>query len=312
MRHVLLALLALGCGGGSASVTTATPVDIPPTLTVAPEHAIELQEVVLDAPGEGAPATLRFRPVVGQRQTVRMGMQIEVAIAIGDAPHQASRAPLISFDTETRVTEVAADGTFRVESRVVALNVDGDPNDPTVRTYQEQMAPLMRLEGWTVLDPRGRVLGLELTVPDDLPPQMAQTVEGVRDAMRQLLPPLPEEPVAAGARWHWEAPMSSNGLSFVQQTSYELRERDAEAFSLGVQLQQTAEPQPLPSPAPGVTTELLAMRSEGRGVTRLHHDGRAGGAELELRTAIRARTSQGENAVEMETLLRVVTITAPQ
>lgn len=310
MRHVLFALLVLGCGS-SASVTTPTPVDISPTLTVAPEHAVEVHEVVLDALGEGAAELLRFRPVVGQRQALRTVMEIRAAISIGDAPPRESAAPSFAFDTETHVTEVAADGTFRVENRIVGMNVGGDPDDPEVRAFRAQLAPLTRLAGWTVLDARGRVLGLELTVPSDLPPEMAQTVEGVRDAMRQLLPPLPQEPVAPGAQWHWEAPVSANGVTFTQRTSFALRERDADAFGLDVQVAQSAQPQPLPSPTPGVTTELLEMTSRGSGVSGLHHDGRIVGATIGLETELRVRTTQGENQLDLSTRLRVVTMTTP-
>lgn len=308
MRHVLVALLALGCGG-SASVTTPTPVDVSPTLVVAPEHAVEVHEVALDAPGEGPAQVLRFRPAVGQRQTLRTVMEIGVAISVGDATPQESAAPPVAFDTETHVTEVAADGTFRVESRIVALNVGGDPDDPGVRAYRAQLAPLTRLTGWTVVDPRGRVLGLELTVPDDLAPEMAQTVEGVRDAMRQLLPPLPEEPVAPGAQWHWEAPVTANGVTFTQHTSYTLRERDGDAFALDVRVTQSAQPQPLASPTPSMTMELLEMRSRGTGTSGLHHDARLVGSTIGVETELRARTTQGESHLDVLTQLRVVTTT---
>ena len=85
----------------------------------------ELVEVLLEAPGEGAPAPLRLRPRPGQVQVVRMEMDARVGVEIGGASRPPMAVPTIAMELETRVTDVATDGTFRQEARVRSVEGRG-------------------------------------------------------------------------------------------------------------------------------------------------------------------------------------------
>jgi hypothetical protein len=309
MRPTVLALVLslVGCGSSTpTSSTTPTPVTIA-TIEVAPEHAQPAPEVVLDAPGEGTPQLLRFAPVAGATHTIVMTMDVEVAMTVGGNAPPPTRAPRTTMTSENHVREVAADGSFRIDNRMTRVDVEGDPNDPMVAAYRAQLEPLTRVTGWSAADPRGRVLGIELVIPDDLSPSSRQSVESARDTLRQLLPSLPEEPVAPGARWHSEAPLvTSNGITLLHRVSYELLEVDEVGFVLAVQVDQRAEPQALPS-APGTSAELLAMVGRGEGRVSLRFDGGVRSSAMEVRVEARSRATQGESSVDVGTLMRLVT-----
>jgi hypothetical protein len=310
MRSTVLALVLslVGCGSSTpSSSTTPTPLAIAPTIEVAPEHAQSAPEVVLDAPGEGTPRLLRFAPVAGATHAIVMTMDIEVAMSLGENAGPPTRAPRTTMTSENHVREVAADGSFRIDNRITGVEVEGDPNDPMVAAYRGQLEPLTRVSGWSAADPRGRVLGIELVIPDDLNPASRQSVESVRDTLRQLLPSLPEEPVAPGARWHWEAPLaSSNGVTLINRVSYELLEVDEVGFVLAVQVDQRADPQSLPS-TPEAPAELLSMTGRGEGRVSLRFDGGVRSSAMQVQVQAQSRVTQGESSMDVGTRLRLVT-----
>ncbi|MCU0672862.1 MAG: hypothetical protein MUE69_08745 [Myxococcota bacterium] len=308
MRPTVLALVLslVGCGSSTPTSST-TPVAIAPTIEVAPEHVQSAPEVVLDARGEGTPRLLRFAPVAGATHAIVMTMDIEVAMSLGGNAAPPTRAPRTTMTSENHVREVAADGSFRIDNRLTGVEVEGDPNDPMVAAYRAQLEPLTRVSGWSAADPRGRVLGIELVIPDDLNPASRQSVESVRDTLRQLLPSLPEEPVAPGARWHWEAPLAtSNGITLINRVSYELLEVDEVGFMLAVQVDQRAEPQSLPS-TPEASAELLSMSGRGEGRVSLRFDGGVRSSAMSVAVEARTRVTQGESSMDVGTRLRLVT-----
>lgn len=305
-----LVFLLAACGGSApAEETTPTPtaVSSPETIPVPEGEGEELVEVLLEAPGEGAPAPLRLRPRPGQVQVVRMEMDARVGMEIGGASRPPMAVPTIAMELETRVTDVATDGTFRQEARVRSVEVRGDAGDPGVQQMQEQIAPLESYEGWAILDARGRVLALDFALAPGAPPNLQQTMEQVRDTMRQLMPPLPEEPVAVGARWRTVSNVEARGLRMVQEARFTLRDRSAEGWTLAVELTQSADPQTLPSPQPGVEVELVELASSGDGRMTVTEDARILSGRTSIELALDTLTRAQGRELPMRTQLAMDT-----
>jgi len=193
--------------------------------------------------------------------------------------------PPIQMDFELRTTHIGDDGAMRHESRVIALEVLGE--GPLVPRLEQELAPMRDLSGWDVVDPRGRLVASQYDLPANASPELRNSLQRMQDAMRQLMPPLPEEPVGVGAKWRAASDVRSQ-IAFRQVSTYTLESMEEGRIVLTVQTEQSADPQPMASDQPGVTAELTAF------------DGEAS-FRIELTLDQMVPTSDGDVSVELTT-----------
>jgi hypothetical protein len=298
-RHPLFALLslALACGGSStdeseptggdtATTGSTQPVAVTDGEPTIPESArVPLTEVELLEPGEGERVELRLSAEVGQTERMRMEQVMTMQIQLGGQQVPEVEMPPIQMDFELRTTHIGDDGAMRHESRVIALQVLGE--GPLVPRLEQELAPMRDLSGWDVVDARGRLVASRYDLPASASPELRNSLQRMQDAMRQLMPPLPEAPVGVGARWRAVSDIRSQ-IAFRQTSTYTLESIEDGRIVLSVQTEQSADPQPMESDQPGVTAELLAF--DGEASTRI---------ELALDRMV--PTSEGNVAVELTT-----------
>ncbi len=95
-------------------------------------------------------------------------------------------------------------------------------------------------------------------------------VEQVRQTLRDVAAPFPEEEVGAGARWQKLSQLASRDARVTQTEVFTLTQLAASTGALDDILAQTAPPQPLLSPggAPGAQARIESMLASGDGKTR--------------------------------------------
>ncbi len=289
--------LTLACGGSSTQVGGDDPIEGQSTGSAAPvavadgelsipESArLPLTEVELLEPGEGERVALRLRSEVGQTETMRLEQVMTMQIQLGEQQGPTVEMPPIRMDMVMETTHVGEDGAMRHSSRLSNLEVLGD--GPLVARLEQDLAPLRELTGWDVIDARGRMVAAEYELPGSASPELRNSLQRTQEALRQLMPPLPEEPVGVGARWQAVSDVRSQ-IAFRQVSTYTLESMEGDRIVLSVQTEQSADPQPMASDQPGVTAELLAF------------DGEAS-ARIELNLVGLAPTSEGNVAVELTT-----------
>lgn len=314
-RHLTLLLAAsLACGGSSTAETTAAtdpshsgstePVSVSESEPTIPEAArVPLAEVELLEAGEGEKRTLRLRAEVGQTERMRMEQVMTMQIQIGSQQVPEVQMPPIRMDFELRTTHVGDDGAMRHASRIVGLEILGE--GPLVPRLEQELAPLRDLSGWDVVDPRGRLVASQYDLPASASPELRNSLQRMQDAMRQIMPPLPEEPVAVGARWRAVSDVRSQ-IAFRQVSTYTLEALEGDRMVLSVQTEQSAEPQPMASDQPGVTAELLAFDGDASARIELALDHMVPRSEGDVRVELTTRATP-QNGAPQEVTMKMAT-----
>jgi hypothetical protein len=229
--------------------------------------------VQLDTAGEGERAPLRYDFTVGsvEQAQARIAMTIHTAIGGQELPGGAIPAMIAEFTVETIERD---EWTFRYRYTFDRVSVDPAGADPSILAQLEaSLAPLARLRGEARVDARGQVLETHVEVPPDMPPALASSVQQMSDMMRQMVAPLPEEPVGVGAEWKTENTISeSMGLRLRQRTHYRLAARDGNRVVLEIRLEQSGIPGPLDLEQPGTEAMLTALTGQAQATTTLRLD----------------------------------------
>ena len=261
-----LGLGELGCGepepdgaaGDELSVgaesETETSTEVP---TEAGGTTYAAPEVVLLEAGTGDAEPLRLHAAEGDTSELVIQMQGTMAMAIDGEQHPTRAMPVMKTVLRTRTLAVDDDGRIRREWVVQAVQVEGD--SPEAEAIRRGMQPLEGVRGWEVIDPRGWIAESGVDLPPTARPELRNSLNQLRQSLKELTPPFPDEPVGVGARWMVR---STPEIGFVarQESTYTLAERDGERVALEVDSSTVAERQPVDSGHPQVAAELLEMQ----------------------------------------------------
>jgi hypothetical protein len=271
---------AKGAVGAPALLSaSAAPPSVPapagPAPTSAPAAAKPATVVLLD-PGKQPRARLRYVLPASYKGRVGMTMTMGMEMAIA-GQNVNMRLPPIRMVMALGVTEKLGDEAVRCTFEVTDAEVmpGGDKMFETMRDkLAADIEKAVGAAGVMVLDHRGVVRNLDLTLPAGMDPQMKLAMESSRQGMEQMSSPLPEEPVGIGARWQVDQRIEQNGLELQQKAIYQLVRLKGKKGKLKTTLTQTATPQiaTLPNLPPGVKTEILSLTGAGSGSGDLELD----------------------------------------
>jgi hypothetical protein len=187
-------------------------------------------EITLVSPGTGARLPLRHRFSPGQREELRLRIQMNMQIAMGDRDANVS-APTMVMDLDLGPTEVTPEGHLRYTYRVTEVTTQGGDEQARAQVGQA-IAGLRGAHGTAVLDDRGRVLDFEYELADGADPRLRQQGNSLRDAMTQLLPRFPEEAIGVGAVWRIRDELRLPNMAVGMFTEYRLRSRQGDVVEL--------------------------------------------------------------------------------
>ena len=176
--------------------------------------------------------------------------------------------PMITV-MEIVVKEVSERGDIRAEFSVTEVKVERTAamTEASAAELQQKLHGLVGLKGSTTITDRGHVRDADFTVPAGADTLLEQMMNGMRDSLRQLCSPLPEEPVGSGAAWRVEIKPTMNGIKTEQTIETRLTGLTPGAFSADLAITQHAARQKIVSPLlpAGTSMDLLSLESKGHG-----------------------------------------------
>jgi hypothetical protein len=206
----------------------------------------------------------------GNKMEMRMGMTMRMNIG-GNSPPPITLPDMISVMEVTPRTVAADRGVFAWE--VTSYKVANTPGVPAALRAElgKQLGALVGAKGTNSLDNRGRNLGATFEMPPGIPPQVAQMLDGMRNALSTMSAPLPQEAVGVGASWRTEMDMVQNGMTAKVAYVFEVKAIKGDRVDLAVELTTAGVPGPFNPPGmpPGTKGRLDSMTGTGAGTVQL-------------------------------------------
>lgn len=233
---------------------------------------------LLDA-GQAPRRRLRYTWRLDQREQLSMDMRTAASTGANGATAaerasdtSAGEVPLPSVHLAIAIDpqSVTDDGDLRYLWRVTSTTVSAEEGTPSQVTegMRAEVAQIAHLSGSAVVTSRG----LAREVVADPGAATGQMVDQVRQTLRDVAAPLPEEEVGVGARWRKMSRLDGQDSRVAQTETFRLVELQDDRGSLDDALAQTAPPQTLH--ATGQATEAHARMESmlASGQAKMHFD----------------------------------------
>jgi hypothetical protein len=271
---IALAALAAACGSAPPRPPAPPPLVDDPADEVtlsANAPALLTAEVALVDPGPPPRMTLRYQPQAGVKQAAVVELVTGLVLSVGEMSPPEVRTPVLRLTLELEARGVDAREGMTLEGKLVKVEARAGSAPPAV--VKALGAEVDRLAG-TPFSARVSRRGLleHLTFPAPTGEQVAATASWIREALQQLLPPLPAQAVGAGARWQARRRAQVGPATADQSALYTLTELAGPTHvRLAVKLTFTAGQQ-TPTVAglpPGSTFKLSSLTGTGTGTVDL-------------------------------------------
>ncbi len=179
-------------------------------------------------------------------------------------------------------------GAMGGKMKLPSMNMDGDvafaadSTDPTAMAYtlttkslkfvdtpgaavpasvvNAKLAGVQNMVATGTLSPSGHVSNFKIDMKD-APPEVQQTLSGLRQSYDQMVTQFPAEPVGKGARWQVVADMDQNGVKAKQTAVFEVVSIEGSVVTLKNTVTINAPAQTIN--ANGVSAELKRMSGTG-------------------------------------------------
>lgn len=310
-----VALVALAACGAAppAPIQTVDPNDPAAVADDGPRED-DLRLTVLDH-GAAPRTQLRYKWSIGHPEPFEIAMRMSITVVVGEAAPGAGpparTAELPTIKTAMRIDPVALTpaGDLKYEFRVVHTSLADDVDVP--REMREKLeTELRRMDGsggWAIVTPRGLTKRSVYEIPRDAPPEVAQTMDSVRQAVQQIATPLPADAVGVGAKWETVSTIKTALVKLTQTAKYELGELSGARGVLKVTLTQGAPPQAVTVAAspPGVTWTLESLTSSGAATARFDLGRVVSAVQTQAQTKTVMRADKGGESQRLVTQIEL-------
>jgi len=204
-------------------------------------HAQTATIELLD-PGAEPRAPLRYKLTAGSVERGTMEMSVNLLREANGQYVPMVAMPPTRMTMELRVTEVAPDGTARVEMSTRSAEADVDQTTGvSTKAMNSTLSTVSRLGGWYTMDSRGRTTMGEA----ELRPTAGAPANPAADkALTQLINSqtsveasmFPEEPVGKGARWRVTTSSPIATLDATTASEYTLLSRQGNRIELDMKM----------------------------------------------------------------------------
>jgi hypothetical protein len=241
-------------------------------------------------------APLRYVFTAGQSERVTMEMAMAMSQEVNGQMVPVAQLPPVRSTMNVRVTDVAPDGSARLEFETRSAEADmtqaGGPGDQA--RLGETLAMQSQMKGWYRTDTRGRTLETGISMPDGaMPAAASQMMDDLLGNQNETVQQLPEEAVGIGARWRVEQRISAAGVEEVQTEEYTLTSRSGSRIELLAHMTQGLASLPPAAVAEGITGSSSATGS-GKLTIDLHKLTPTMTMEVNSGTAMSTPTQQGQ------------------
>jgi hypothetical protein len=226
-------------------------------------------------PGSPPRRVLRYGWRPRQGETLTMDLRTAASTEEGANKQPEIELPPVRILVAIDPRDVSPQGDLSYAWHVTSAEVTTDPQTPIslAAGMSAEVAEVEHLSGTGRVTSRGlsEQVSLDALPAADSKGATGQMVEQVRQTLRDVAAPLPEEEVGVGARWEKLSQLASRDARVTQTETFRLASIAGDSGSLADVLAQTAPPQPLLSPGgePGTPpARIESMLSSGDGTTR--------------------------------------------
>ncbi|HIA01057.1 MAG TPA: hypothetical protein EYN66_03995 [Myxococcales bacterium] len=219
--------------------------------------------------GHGKKQKLRYSPVPGTVERMKMTMDMNMRMDAGPTRKSNTALPQIVMEMEVKVISVDKMGrithSFKIDKVSVAA---ADSSQKITRNAMQQALSKMNgISGKATINNRGITEKVKLFLPKDMDPAIRDTMENVRKSMKQLSAPLPKQAVGVGAQWKVLQKLKDPRLKLEQESVVTLKAIKNRIIELKVDLTQHTQPGPInfPGAPPGMKVSLKAFKGSGGG-----------------------------------------------
>lgn len=292
VRALLASLVLFSCGGpvappsppadapkaeaSDATAPPAAPPEAPPAEPVKaepeatkPPEAVPPSVKLLDA-GAGPKKPLRYKFKAGVTEYLTMDLKMAMTMSIGDKSAPKAGLPTVQTTMKLDATELTPEGDLRCAFSAEKIEVLKDaPLDPKAReAFEQELAGLVGMRGKARVTPRGVATEADFELPPTASPKLRAQMDSMRDAIRQMYVPFPEEEVGRGAKWEVTSRVPLSGALMDTKLVYTLTKVGASSASANVETDLSAPPSQAMQVAelpPGASATLESLSGKGTG-----------------------------------------------
>jgi hypothetical protein len=195
------------------------------------------EEVKVLEPGAEPRAKLRYELKVGKTERVKVQIKPEVEQVVEGRGSQRAPQPAIEFTMAVTPKERMADGSHRIEAKLLKLSL-AMGQTPEEKQMAQMLAPALKeMEGVAAIvtmSGRGGVSDVQFS-GDKVPQAAGEFLPFVAQAFEMLAAPLPDEPVGEGARWEHVTRAIQDGVPAKMTATMQLKKRAGNAITLDVE-----------------------------------------------------------------------------
>jgi hypothetical protein len=264
-------------------------------------------KVTLLDPGKAPRQKLRFL-FTTKPETMVMDLKTRMRVRAG-----AQSVPEIALPTLRTVMrlvpeKVSPEGDLTYDGTVKRTEMLGDAKLPAQAKTElkQQLDQLVGLKVHSVVTSRGSVKALSVDIPPNTNPAVAQTLESIRESMRNLCSPFPEEAVGPGARWQVDSAVAAP-VHLTQKAVFTLVSVTPKAAELTAKVEQSAPRQKVEvaGVAAGTKTELVSLKGQGDSKVTTAFARLTPVSRVSLDNDTVTNVEQGGNKVEVNTTLHL-------
>lgn len=250
----------------SAATTEAPKAPEPPKALEAKPPTLKVLEA-----GAAPRRALRYKFKAGVTEYATMDLKMSMSMAIGPKEMPKIDLPTMRATMRIDAKEVTPEGDAKVTYETLKFDVVKDAKaDPKVTSALEQeIGGLVGMKGRATVSPRGVTKENEFELPPSASPKLQGQMDSMRDAIKNMYMPLPEEEVGKGAKWEVTSRIPTSGAMMDMVATYTLTGLTPDGAQANVDVVLSAEPnQRLDVPGmPNVTATLDSLSGKTTGQT---------------------------------------------
>jgi hypothetical protein len=256
----------------AAASTNPKPKDEPAQADVGPAKPPEIVQptVKVTAPGAAPRRALRYKFKAGTTEYLEMDMKMSMGMSMGGKSAPKTDLPTIRTLMRIDAKEVTPEGDLRCDLSTEKVDVlDDVAVDPKLRAaVEKEMKGIVGLHGKARISARGVASETEFDLGPGASETLKSQLDTIRDSVRQMSVPFPEEEVGKGAKWDVTSRVPLGGALVDSKTSYTLTKLEADRADAEIAITMSAPPnQPMHIGAlpPGATATLDSVAGTGSG-----------------------------------------------
>jgi hypothetical protein len=272
--------------------------------------------ITMKGTGAAPKHALRYRFRAGATEYAQMDMTMSVAIAFGGRDAPKTSLPTIRTLMRIDAKDVSPSGDVRSEFKTekVALLSDAKIDAKLREPLEKQLSGLVGMSGSARISSRGFASDVEFALPAHASPSLTGQLDTLRDAVRQMYAPLPEEEVGVGAKWDVSMRLPLKGAFVDVTSSYTLTKVDANGATSDIVVSMTAPPSQnmaLDALPPGSKATLLDVTGKGTGTVTSAFSHLVGTGSSRVSSTSTFSVSAGSEQLEMKMVSDILVVVKP-